>query len=59
MHSPVVSFDSDELILVDRDDNVVGYRSKKHCHDGEGLLHYPVEVTEEGQLIIDVRSASA
>lgn len=27
--------------------------------DGEGLLHYPVEVTEEGQLIIDVRSASA
>lgn len=59
MHSPVVSFDNDELILVDRDDNVVGYRSKKHCHDGEGLLHRAFSIflfNASGELLLQQRS---
>lgn len=59
MYSPVVSFDSDELILVDRDDNVVGYRSKKHCHDGEGLLHRAFSIflfNTRGELLLQQRS---
>lgn len=59
MHSPIVSFDSDELILVDRDDNVVGYHSKKHCHDGEGLLHRAFSIflfNTRGELLLQQRS---
>ncbi len=36
---PVVSFDDDLLIVVDRDDRVIGYRTKADCHDGDGILH--------------------
>ena len=35
----VVSSESEELILVDSDDNEVGYGSKAECHDGQGVLH--------------------
>ena len=35
----VVSFDSEELILVDPQDRDVGFRSKAEVHDGEGVLH--------------------
>ncbi|MES1943192.1 isopentenyl-diphosphate delta-isomerase [Salinisphaera sp. PC39] len=35
----VVSFDDEPLILVDPDDNILGYEAKNICHDGEGLLH--------------------
>ena len=37
--SPVVSFDSESLILVDAEDRELGFRPKSACHDGEGLLH--------------------
>jgi len=35
----VVSFDSDQLILVDAADHEIGHDSKAACHDGHGLLH--------------------
>ena len=38
MHEKV-SFDDEPLILVDEDDNEVGYRSKSDCHEGHGTLH--------------------
>ena len=34
-----VSSESEELILVDRDDREIGYQSKAMCHDGDGMLH--------------------
>ena len=34
-----VSFDDEPLILVDEDDNEVGYCSKGGCHEGHGTLH--------------------
>jgi isopentenyl-diphosphate delta-isomerase len=35
----VVSFDDEDLILVDPDDRVTGYASKRNVHEGDGLLH--------------------
>ena len=35
----VVSFDSESLILVDRDDREIGQLSKRECHTGAGTLH--------------------
>ena len=38
-NAPVVSFDDEPLILVDSDDNVLGYRPKAEAHEGDGVLH--------------------
>lgn len=35
----VVSFDDEPLIVVDDDDNVVGFEAKDACHAGDGILH--------------------
>lgn len=35
----IVSFDEEKLILVDDEDNEVGYQSKWQCHEGDGKLH--------------------
>ncbi len=35
----IVSFENERLILVDSADNILGYKSKAECHDGEGILH--------------------
>ena len=35
----IVSSESEELILVDTQDNETGHRSKSECHDGDGILH--------------------
>lgn len=39
MNNKVVSFENERLIVVDPDDNILGYKSKNVCHDGEGILH--------------------
>lgn len=55
----VVSFDSEELILVDADDNEVGFASKGHCHDAEGVLHRAFSVfvfNTRGELLLQQRS---
>lgn len=35
----VVSFDAEQLVVVDSDDQVLGHDSKSACHDGQGILH--------------------
>ena len=38
-NNKIVSFESERLILVDQNDNILGYKSKAECHDGQGILH--------------------
>lgn len=57
--SPVVSFDSDELILVDEEDNPMGYKNKVECHQGNGILHRAFSVflfNEKIELLMQQRS---
>ena len=59
-HKEVVSFDSEELILVDANDEEIGHLSKNRCHDGEGLLHRAFSLfifDDEGRLLVQKRSA--
>lgn len=56
-----VSFDDEPLILVDDDNNVIGYRSKADVHAGDGILHRAFSVflfDAEGRLLLQQRSAS-
>jgi len=55
----VVSFDDEPLILVDSNDNVLGYDSKGACHDGNGKLHRAFSIflfNSAGQLMLQKRS---
>jgi isopentenyl-diphosphate Delta-isomerase len=55
-----VSFDSDELILVDSNDRELGHASKASCHDGEGVLHRAFSVfvfNDAGEVLLQRRSA--
>lgn len=55
----IVSSESEELILVDRDDNEIGYVSKAHAHNGRGMLHRAFSVflfNEEGELLLQQRA---
>ena len=55
----VVSFDTEPLILVDSEDNVVGYESKQACHEGDGILHRAFSVfifNEQGEVLLQQRS---
>ncbi len=57
----VVSSEQEELILVDADDNEIGYRSKADCHDGQGVMHRAFSLflfNELGQLLLQQRSAT-
>lgn len=57
----VVSSESEELILVDQDDNELGYASKAHCHDGPGVLHRAFSLflfNSGGELLLQQRSAT-
>jgi len=55
----IVSSESEELILVDRDDNEVGFLSKADAHDGAGVLHRAFSLflfNEEGDLLLQQRA---
>ncbi len=55
----VVSFDSEELILVDEQDREIGHRNKADCHDGHGILHRAFSLfvfDPEGRLLLQQRS---
>jgi len=59
MSQNVVSFDDEKLILVDKNDNVLGYKSKVECHDGNGILHRAFSIfifNEKNQLLLQKRS---
>jgi len=56
-----VSFDDEPLILVDADDNEIGYRSKSECHQGHGTLHRAFSIflfDDDGSVLLQQRSAS-
>lgn len=54
----IVSFESEELILVDSDDREIGHDSKAACHDGDGRLHRAFSLfifNERGELLLQQR----
>ena len=56
----IVSSESEELILVDENDNELGFLSKQQCHDGEGILHRAFSLfvfNADGELLLQKRSA--
>ena len=58
---PWVSFESDELILVDENDSEVGSLRKDAAHDGSGVLHRAFSVfifNSAGALLLQQRAAS-
>ena len=55
----IVSDPNEELILVDSDDNEIGYSSKSECHKGLGTLHRAFSIflfNSSGELLIQKRS---
>jgi isopentenyl-diphosphate delta-isomerase len=57
----IVSCESDELILVDAQDNEIGVLEKSACHDGDGVLHRAFSAfifNRQGQLLLQQRGAS-
>ena len=60
MHeNEVVSFDDELLIVVDQENNILDYRSKRDCHRGEGVLHRAFSIfifNANEQLILQQRS---
>lgn len=64
MDSPVpdevVSFDSEQLILVDDSDREIGHESKAACHAGDGILHRAFSLfifNDRGELLLQQRGA--
>ena len=56
----VVSFESEELILVNDRDEAIGSMSKGDAHDGDGVLHRAFSLflfDSEGRLLLQRRSA--
>ena len=55
----VVSFASEELILVDENDRDLGSLGKEACHDGDGILHRAFSLfifNSAGELLLQRRS---
>ena len=55
----IVSSEGEELILVDLDDNEIGFRSKADCHAGAGIRHRAFSLflfNEDGELLLQKRS---
>ncbi|MEY6433832.1 isopentenyl-diphosphate delta-isomerase, partial [Thioalkalicoccus limnaeus] len=55
----VVSFDDEPLILVDREDRILGYDSKVNVHLGTGALHRAFSiflVSDTGSVLLQQRS---
>lgn len=56
-----VSFDDEPLIVVDEDNNVLEYRTKADCHEGDGILHRAFSVflfNEAGEVLMQQRSGA-
>jgi isopentenyl-diphosphate delta-isomerase len=56
-----VSFDDEMLILVNENDEEIGFKDKASCHMGDGILHRAFSVfifNQKGQLLIQKRSKS-
>ncbi len=58
-NSETVSFDDEQLQLVSEDDELIGYRPKDECHNGDGILHRAFSIfifSDEGELLLQRRS---
>lgn len=58
-NNKIVSFDDELLILVDENDNEIGYESKDKCHQGKGLLHRAFSIflfNDKHELLFQKRS---
>ncbi|WP_423821563.1 isopentenyl-diphosphate Delta-isomerase [Salinisphaera sp. SPP-AMP-43] len=56
----VVSFDDEPLIVVDSDDNVLGYMPKAEAHIGNGVLHRAFSIflfNRRGDVLMQQRAA--
>jgi len=56
----IVSSESEELILVDRDDNEIGSISKADAHNGAGVLHRAFSLflfSDAGELLLQQRAS--
>lgn len=54
-----VSDPAESLILVDSEDNILGYKPKEACHLGDGILHRAFSVflfDREGRLLLQQRA---
>lgn len=54
-----VSFDDEELILVDDEDRELGHLSKAKCHEGSGVLHRAFSLfvfNHDGELLLQQRA---
>ncbi len=54
-----VSFDDEPLILVNEQDEEIGYLDKKSCHQGNGILHRAFSIfifNDEGKVLMQQRS---
>ena len=61
MRAEVVSFSDELLILVDSDDQEIGYLDKESCHNGDGKLHRAFSVfifNSDGKLLLQQRKSS-
>jgi isopentenyl-diphosphate delta-isomerase len=59
LNNTVVSFDDENLIVVDENDNIVGYKTKVACHKGKGILHRAFSVflfNDRKELLLQKRS---
>jgi len=57
----IVSWESEELILVDENDEAIGTMSKAESHDGDGVLHRAFSLflfDDSGRLLLQRRAAS-
>lgn len=59
-NNKIVSFETERLILVDDDDNILGYKSKTECHNGDGILHRAFSLfifNEKKEVLMQKRAA--
>lgn len=55
----VVSFEDEPLILVNEADEIMGYKPKLECHQGEGILHRAFSIfifDDQKELLLQKRS---
>ena len=48
-----------KLVLVNKKDEIIGFETKKRCHEGKGILHRAFSVylfNDKGQFLIQQRS---
>jgi isopentenyl-diphosphate delta-isomerase len=58
-NNEIVSFDDEMLIVVDENDNIIDYKSKVECHQGDGILHRAFSIfifDNNGQIVMQKRS---